>query len=103
MTHSGTHRPYRPSNGTEGDTFMAGWCANCALADYEGDGCTIQLRALAHSIDEPEYPADWNHTNGGEPQCTAFRTEAESEPRCRETLDMFDRLEDQPAQPRRAQ
>jgi hypothetical protein len=90
MTHSGTHRPYRPSNGTEGDIFMAEWCEKCAWADYEGDGCMIQLRALAYRIDEPEYPAEWNYTNGGIPQCAAFTTEVKPDTRCSETPDMFE-------------
>lgn len=96
MTHSGTLRPYRPSNGTEGDIFMAAWCEHCALADHEDGGCMIQLRALAHKIDEPEYPAEWNFTNGGAPQCTAFTTDPENEPRCPETIDMFEQIADQP-------
>jgi len=37
MTDAGTCRPYRPSNGTEGDIFMAQWCERCALADYDGE------------------------------------------------------------------
>lgn len=87
--HDSTFRPYRPSNGTEGDIFMAQWCERCALADYNGDGCMIQLRALAHSIGDPEYPAEWRLTNGGAPQCTAFDIDPPPEPRCDRTPDMF--------------
>ena len=89
MTDAGTCRPYRPSNGTESDIFMAQWCERCALADYDGDGCMIQLRALAHSIGDPEYPAEWSMTNGGAPQCTAFALEPPPQPRCARTADMF--------------
>lgn len=64
--------PWRPSNGTEGDIFMAQWCERCALADYDGDGCMIQLRALAHSIGDPEYPPEWQIGPDGQPCCTAF-------------------------------
>lgn len=99
MAHSGTYRPYRPSNGTEGDIFMAEWCEKCALAGYEGEGCMIQLRALAFGTHAPEYPAEWNYTNAGTPQCTAFRAEPEAEPRCDKTPDMFEQLEEQPSQP----
>mgnify|MGYP004224667425 CR=1 FL=1 len=95
MAQDGIYRPYRPSNGTEGDIFMAQWCDKCALSDYEGDGCMIQLRALAHRVDEPEYPAEWSFTNGGAPQCTAFTTEPQTEPRCRDTIDVFERIADQ--------
>jgi hypothetical protein len=89
--HSGTYRPYRPSNGTEGDIFMAEWCEKCELhnhSDFDAP-CMIQLRALAHSISEPEYPAEWNYTNGGAPQCTAFTTGEPEDPRCERTIDMF--------------
>ncbi|MGC1494191.1 MAG: hypothetical protein WA790_00170 [Sulfitobacter sp.] len=91
MGHSGTLRPYRPSNGTEGDIFMAEWCERCALSNFDDPdtSCMINLRALAHSIGDPEYPAEWNYTNGGIPQCTAFTSETPCEPRCDKTLDMF--------------
>lgn len=89
--HAGQHRPYRPSNGTEGDMFMAAWCERCAMMDHDDpeETCMIQLRALAHSIDDPEYPAEWQYTDGGVPQCTAFTAEAPAEPRCDKTIDMF--------------
>lgn len=80
--------PYRPSNGTEGDMFMAQWCENCALSGYDGDGCMIQLRSLAHDIDEPEYPVEWIKTDEG-PKCTAFTGDQPQEPRCEKTVDMF--------------
>lgn len=95
---SGTYRPYRPSNGTEGDLFMAEWCQQCALADYDGTGCTIQLRALAHDIYDPEYPAEWNFTIGGYPQCSAFAGDPPPEPRCDKTPDMFPAEDYHPAQ-----
>jgi hypothetical protein len=72
--------------------FMAEWCAKCSLAHFDDEdrACMINLRALAHDIDEPEYPAEWNYSNGGVPQCTAFTTGDPKEPRCDCTLDMFD-------------
>ena len=92
MSHAGTYRPYRPSNGTEGDIFMAEWCEKCALANYDDPdrACMIQLRALAHGIDEPEYPGEWNYSNAGIPQCTAFTVKEPPEPRCEKTPDMFE-------------
>ena len=84
-------RLYRPSNATEGDWFMSEYCAKCALANFDDEdrACTINLRALAHGINEPEYPAEWNYSNGGVPQCTAFATQVEAEGRCDRTIDMF--------------
>ncbi len=89
VTHAGTFRPYRPSNGTEGDMFMAAWCERCALADYDGDGCMIQFRTLMHGIGDPEYPAEWNLTSAGIPQCTAFTADQPADPMCDKTPDMF--------------
>ncbi|MEL6921116.1 MAG: hypothetical protein AAFO77_08825 [Pseudomonadota bacterium] len=92
MRASGKHRPYRPSNGTEGDIFMAAWCERCARWNYDDPDavCMIQLRALAHSIDDPDYPEEWQYSDGGVPICSAFtQTEPTFLPRCTETLDLF--------------
>lgn len=88
----GTYRPYRPSNGTQGDIFMAEWCENCALAKFDDPdrACDINLRAMAHDIGEKAYPAEWQYSNGGVPICTAFTEIEPAEPRCEHTIDMFD-------------
>lgn len=88
----GRYRPYRPSNATEGDVFMAEWCERCALfrPDDPDKTCSINLRALAHSVTEPEYPGEWQYSNGGVPVCTAFTADEPAEPRCTETVDMFE-------------
>ena len=88
-THHHVDRPYQPSNGTEGAIFMAEWCENCAFGDYDGDGCMIQLRALAYGVGDPEYPREWVLTDGGSPKCTAFCGDQPPEPRCDKTIDMF--------------
>ena len=74
MHDAGTYRPYRPSNGTEGDIFQAAWCANCARSNYDNPdlACVIELQAMAHRISDPEYPREWQYSNAGVPQCTAF-------------------------------
>jgi hypothetical protein len=69
-------RPYRPSNGTEGEIFMERWCATCQRdADFQdgndGAGCEIAARALAFDIGQPDYPAEWCETSEG-PLCTAW-------------------------------
>lgn len=91
MSEPGTYRAYRPSNGTEGDIFMDEWCFECARNGTDDNPCKIQCRALAHSIDEPEYPAEWRYGNNGEPMCTAFTTDMEdaAAERCTKTLDLF--------------
>lgn len=66
-------KPYRPSNGTEGEMFQDRWCANCKKDDYEkGVYCPILSASLAFDTDDPEYPKEWNHGPDGQPRCTAF-------------------------------
>lgn len=83
---------YRPANGTEGDIFMGNWCAGCLFNRMDDEACDIQLRALAHSADQPEYPAEWKYRQGF-PVCTAFThkqcDEGGPSPRCDRTIDMF--------------
>lgn len=95
IQHPGSHRPYRPSNATEGDLFMADWCCRCAHHNHDDAefACMVQLRALAHNIGDPDYPDEWQLTNAGTPQCTAFAAEAPAAPRCDQTIDMFASME----------
>jgi hypothetical protein len=84
-----TGKPYRPSNGTEGDLFMAHLCQRCvAFADC-GAECEIVMRAFAFDIDDADYPLEWMHDGEGWPTCTAFSAEKGAEPRCPNTLDLF--------------
>jgi hypothetical protein len=70
-------KPYRPSNGTEGECFMEGWCNRCkadrAHQDSAGEepGCDIIARSMAFDVGEPGYPVQWVWKDG-EPTCTAF-------------------------------
>ena len=97
IIHANTHRGYRPSNGTEGDMFMAEWCERCSRANFSDpdQACHINLRAMAFGIDAPEYPAEWQLSNGGAPLCTAFIENGEPPYRCELTLDMFNAEEPQ--------
>lgn len=70
---------YRPSNGTEGECFIRGWCAVCrhdrAARDSRGepgDGCDILAWTMAVDIDSPKYPKEWRYGDDGQPICTAF-------------------------------
>lgn len=71
-------KPYRPSNGTEGEYFHAAACARCTKwegATNPGDwpkGCMIHLRARNHAKDDPKYPKEWVYGPDGQPTCTAF-------------------------------
>jgi len=88
---------YRPANGTEGAIFQERWCQNCAHDSYDleaGDGksCGILMRTMLHSVDEPEYPDEWQQEPGEEPKCTAFhRADAQPVgPKCPNTIDLFE-------------
>ena len=68
--------PYRPSNGTEGEIFMEGFCYRCTK---EPD-CEILSNTLALDIDDRDYPKEWRRrtdSNGwpGTAECTAFEKE----------------------------
>lgn len=72
-------KPYRPSNGTEGELFYENWCADCrrdaAYRRDEGDSCDIVACAMAFNIGDPDYPKEWVIGADGQPKCTAFEEE----------------------------
>lgn len=78
-----TPKPYRPSNGTEGDDFYNKWCGQCSREDGARYGCTILAVAFAGNS-----PDEWIYLNDT-PTCTAFRGEPLPEPRCPFTKEMF--------------
>lgn len=88
-------RPYRPSNGTEGDIFREVWCGGCEReaahrSDADQPGCPILLYAYAHDLGDDDYPAEWVYSDSGYPTCTAFVPEGEQIPyRCPHTMDLF--------------
>ena len=61
-------KPYRPSNGTEGDVFMEMFCYRCK----HYDDCEIIVKTMAFEKDDPEYPKEWKFDAEGCPTCTAF-------------------------------
>jgi hypothetical protein len=77
--HMDTYRPYRPSNGTEGDIFMTQWCGRClhdqAHREGHGDACDIATDTMAYSISDPEYPKEWRQDGPSGPRCTNFQPE----------------------------
>ncbi len=93
---------FRPSNGTEGELFITGWCGNCARDKSCSEGiniddcaeeelCEIIGKTMRFSLDDPEYPEEWQF-KGGFPVCTAFISAGEKIPcpRCSRTIDMFE-------------
>ena len=63
-------QPYRPSNGSEEEWFMAGWCEKC-VKDSESHSCPIIGRTMSLMEFEPGYPEEWVEDDDG-PRCTAF-------------------------------
>lgn len=63
-------KSYRPSNGTEGDIFMAKFCNHCK----SGQDCRILMLTMCYSEHDPEYPKEWiyEHDNIFSGKCTAF-------------------------------
>jgi hypothetical protein len=68
-------RPYRPSNGTEGECFMEQWCHCCVLdraardeACDPSEGCRILADAFAGL-----QPSQWIYGEDGKPRCTSFQ------------------------------
>jgi hypothetical protein len=78
---------YRPSNGTEGDSFIRRWCHNCSALNI----CKILPKTFALDRDDPEYPAQWTFDAEGSPVCTSFAEKSlhRFPRRCKRTADLF--------------
>lgn len=59
-------RPFRPSNGTEGELFMGCWCADCRR---DGE-CRIPTQSMVFPLGDPQYPHQWQYGPDGQPRCT---------------------------------
>jgi hypothetical protein len=75
-------KKWRPSNGSEGDWFMAQFCDLCRKDDPEKEIlCEIIYKSMAYEVDDPEYPKEWvEYDNPESPmgtsvKCTAFESE----------------------------
>lgn len=79
---------YRPSNGSEGDSFMARWCFDGCRKHTESKPCRIMGRSLFNSINDPDYPKEWVYKDGV-PICTAYTTQQPPPPRCKKTGELF--------------
>ena len=65
---------YRPSNGTEGELFMAQFCDQCAYEDVEQDRfCDIATLTMGMEADDERYPKEWVFDEEGRPKCTKFK------------------------------
>lgn len=69
------HNSYRPSNGTEGMSFIEEYCMNCFHCDPNPEGkkqCEILCASMCFQINEPEYPKEWVYKQGS-PICTKWK------------------------------
>lgn len=67
-------KPYRPSNGTEGDGFMASHCFQCLHDNPDPDQnpkCDILTASMCYGLNDPEYPKQWVYKDG-KPTCLSF-------------------------------
>lgn len=86
-------KPYRPSNGTEGEMFQERFCYRCVKDDIENENfCPILTAALWNSIGDTDYPVEWIYDHAGHPTCKAFDDGSGHAPsyRCPSTPDMFE-------------
>ena len=69
-------RPYRPSNGSEGEWFTDKFCDQCLKdkewREKEKNPCDILGRSMAFNTREEQYPKEWIYGENGSPTCTAF-------------------------------
>ena len=69
MSHENAGKPFRPSNGTQGEIFQYDFCDRCT----KDRGCQIRMAAMCHKETEPEYPKEWIYNEHGQPTCTAYQ------------------------------
>lgn len=69
-------KPYRPSNGTDGEIFHSRFCHRCKHEGPDGAACDIAMRAFFFGLADPEYPKEWvieeNDPLDTTAKCTAF-------------------------------
>ena len=66
-------KPYRPSNGTEGDYFIDEFCMNCINCNPDPDGekqCDILRDTFVFDISDEGYPKQWVYDDNEKPSCT---------------------------------
>lgn len=76
LKKSSVGKPYRPSNGSEGEMFMTRFCYRCTKdnPDNSGrNGCDIIFFSMSFEVDHPKYPKEWIYDEDGQPICTAWQ------------------------------
>lgn len=71
-------KPYRPSNGTEGECFFNHYCDHCLHDNGKDKLCDLIACSMAFDVDEPGYPKEWiyeaenDRFKGVHPVCTKY-------------------------------
>ena len=68
-------KPYKPSNGTEGEYFMSEHCYQCIHDNPDPDKnpkCELLLASMCFDMNEKGYPKEWCYNEEGRPTCTKF-------------------------------
>ena len=69
---------YCPSNGTEGDYFMAKFCDRCIhekfshTQNHRDKQCDILSRSMIYDRKDKEFPKEWQYGENDNPLCTAW-------------------------------
>lgn len=69
-------KPYQPSNGTEGSSFIDTYCMKCMHCDPDPEGkkqCMILCNSMAYDINDPEYPNEWIYDEQDKSKCTKYQ------------------------------
>lgn len=69
-------RKYRPSNGTEGMGFTEYFCDRCLHQHPDWNSpkqCEILCKTMIYSVNDPNYPEEWQYDENNRPTCTAWR------------------------------
>ncbi len=70
------HKPYRPSNGSEGDWFMSEHCYQCIHENPDSEKkpkCEIITASMCFFITDAGYPKEWCYDENNEPCCTKWQ------------------------------
>ena len=78
-----------PGAATACELRTPGW----NLSNFDASACLIVGATFAYTIEDAQYPKEWQYAQDGQPCCTAFVRVGEAIPahRCERTRDLFDR------------
>lgn len=74
-----TGKPYRPSNGSEGECFIGKFCENCIHEKFihtqnmDDKKCNILTHSMCFGTDDAEYPKEWMYDENDRPTCTNYK------------------------------